>query len=125
MNIPKIIEALEQTDQLCTGLFNIKDPTLGCAITQLFYAAGKSREDIETEQRTILSYTAFFDGLLKREYGLDEDTIYNIWRANDVFKGSPKARHIRMIEGFKAFENDEVEEVWVDEEVEEMQPVGG
>jgi len=101
MNITKIVAALNQTDQLCEGLLAYSNKEVGCTITQLFYAAGKTRDEIEKACKN-LKYEQFFDGLLVREYTLDESTIKAIWQANDIFNGSDKARHLKMISWFEA-----------------------
>jgi len=95
MNIQKILDALEQTDQLGA---TIQD---GCLLGQLF-RVHKSKDEIY-EQLQHDSYVDMFNGLLITEYGIkSNEQATEMTRFNDGnLDESPKARHIRVTEQWK------------------------
>lgn len=93
MNLEKICEALSEVDELGYMVVN------GCAIAQLFYAAGKAPEEVKHELGTLGkgNYVSMFDGLLTKEYGMTEADENSMYCFNDLGCESPKARHTRVL----------------------------
>jgi len=81
MKLEKILEALDRVDELGQGL------QYGCAVNQLFMAAGKTCGGIEFELKKHIAsasrYPLLFDKLLNREYGLSNEEISDMWQLND------------------------------------------
>jgi len=99
MNIEKIIAAIEQVDELSFNCLINPKTKRGCAIGQLFMAAGKSAQEVHAEWNEQPGYYCMFNGLLEKEYGIvGMDNCNSIWKVNDrEAYDSPKARHIRVL----------------------------
>jgi len=95
MKTKKILEALKQTDTLGMGLSG------GCAITQLFLACGKTKDEILAEKGK--EYLDFFNGLLAEEYDLIPSAITNMWQLNDCEEDETShERHKRVVAHYEA-----------------------
>jgi len=98
MNIQKICEALNETDELGNNIFT------NCAVAQLFHTSGKTIEGIRVEREQFIHYADFFDKLLKREYGMSNDDSNTMFMLNDEnikWKESKSARHQRVLEHYE------------------------
>jgi len=92
MNIAKICEALNETDELGCSVLS------GCAIAQLFYASGKSEDEVEEEFDKIgigEPYGDYFNGLLEREYGMLYNDVTRMFMLNDKYDALD--RHQRIL----------------------------
>jgi len=97
MKLDKICEALSQTDELGLGLPD------GCAVAQLFIAAGKSEEEIRHEMVSDLEgYKSFFGELLVKEYDMTHDDVGKMYRLNDkVVCETQQERHKRVLDHYE------------------------
>lgn len=108
MRLDKICEALSQTDQLACGVLVSPTRKAGCALGQLFLAAGKTEEEISREQN-LYAFDDMFDGLLVKEYGLDPNSIYEVWTLNDSRSFGMESNSDRHKRVLKHFENELLE----------------
>jgi len=94
MNLEKICEALDAVDEL--GIGSINDE---CMLGQLFYAKGKTNNDINGERRPGWRCTNYFGGLLRREYEISWEDVVKIVTFNDHYSADEtrKERHTRVL----------------------------
>jgi len=90
MKLDKICEALSETTVLGTGIFS------GCAVGQLFYACGKTNQQMRAEY--LSGYSEMFDELLLKEYGLECEEVREMFKLNDESREETFSnRHKRVL----------------------------
>ena len=104
MNIPKMLEALRQTEELSGDGTLVCADGVPCAIGQLLYAAGIKIQAIRDGQDG--HYVTMFDGLLGRVYDMKSRDINQMWCTNDAEPpGQTETnsdRHERICESLEA-----------------------